>query len=298
MSAALLPFVLFFCVFHAQEIPVTYGCIDSSSSNYPVTGNYSFYLDWESHSIWIQETDGETYIVYFDNNLGNMYQAFGLYKCDTRELYTEQVEEMNEKSPAVLVGCQGAPVLFCPALDSDDALSLIDGMSAADGSLDWIPDQYQDFYQCPHWFNYDDDMSWPTRASLSFLQNEYCPSTDSGTNNGVNNNVVAGTGQKTQTGTDSQKKKTVSGATLAVLWSLLGVFIAACLVFIGIFIHKWKHRHIEQVHVGLTNKDVELEQEDPTVQQATFETLDVDKIPITTAEDGIDGNETHQEINV
>jgi len=71
----------------------------------------------------------------------------------------------------------------------------------------------------------------------------------------------------------------------------VGSVYGACLVLIGYFIHKWMHRHIEQVHVGLTNKDIELEQEDPTMQKATFETLDVD-------EDGADGNETQQEVNV
>jgi len=294
----LLVALLFLCI-HAQN--VTHGCIDSSTSDYPVEGNYSWYIDWDSHSIWIQQTEGETYIIYFDDNLGNMYQAFGLYKCDTMELYTEQVEEMNEKSPAVLVGCQGAPVLFCPALDGDDAMTLAyDGMNAADGSLDWIPDEYEHFYQCPYWFDYDADMNYPTMATMSFLKNEYCASTDNGFDNGVGSDVVAGSGQKTQTGTDSESERTVSDTTQAILWSLLGVLMLVCLVLAGYFIHKWMHRHIEQVHVGLTNKDIELEREDPTLQKTTFETLDVDQVPIAAAEDGtgVDGNETQQEVNV
>jgi len=272
---------------------VTYGCVEESSSRFPVEGNYSWYQDWESHSIWIQQTEGETYIVYFDTSLGNMYQAFGLYKCDSIEQYTEQVEEMNEKSPKVLMYCQGSPVVFCPALDEDDAIALgVDGMNANDGSFDWIPDAYYHFYECPYWFDYEEDMSYPSISSLTFQQKQYCPA-DSGNSNPGSK---AGAGQKVNTGTDAETKRKIDGTTLAILWTLLGLFIAACLVFIGVFVHKWKHRHVEQVHVNLRNKEVDLE-EDPTMQKGQFDTLDINdnQVPIATAEDG---HETRQEVAV
>lgn len=295
MLSQLLLFVATLTSITAQDV-TRYGCVDSSSSSFPVEGNYSWYTDYASHSIWIQQTEGEAYIVYFDTSLGNQYQAFGLYKCDSSDLYTEQVEEMNEKSPAVLMYCQGTPVVFCPALDEADAIALsVDGMNANDGSFDWIPENYTHFYECQHWFDYEEDMSYPSIASLSFQQNEYCPSDTAGSSNpGA---AVVAPGQKTNTGTDAENKRKIDGTTLAILWTLLGLFIAACLVFIGVFLHKWKHRHVEQVHVNLRNKDVEVE-EDPTIQKGQFATFDDEhQVPIANADD--DGQTTpRQEVAV
>ena len=109
----------------------------SFPSHFNTTQTYSHYIDWDGMSIWIQQTDGEAYIFYFEESLGNEYEAWGLYKCDLASYYMDQADESSDKSPATKEGCQGDPVVFCPALDDDDANSLGDGQSPSDGTLDY-----------------------------------------------------------------------------------------------------------------------------------------------------------------
>merc|ERR1712217_451512 len=71
-------------------------------------------------SIWIQNSSDEAYIIYFEENLGNMYQAWGLWKCDQAYYYTEYADESSDKYPGNKDGCSGDPVVFCPALGEDD----------------------------------------------------------------------------------------------------------------------------------------------------------------------------------
>ena len=125
-------------------------------------------------------------------------------------------------------------------------------------------------------------MSYPTgQFSLSFEQNEYCAAEEVDTLGGSS---VAAPGQKVNTGSDSEETRQIDGTTLAILWSLLGVFMVGCLVFIGIYLYKWKHSKVEQVHVNLNSKELDLE-EDPTTVKGTFETLDVNQVPIVAAGD-------------
>merc|ERR1712228_626968 len=150
----------------------SYGCIEASST--VIDGNYTKYADWNNHSIWLKNAMSETYVIYFEKYLGGPYAAFGVYSCESMSTYTDTVDQMIEKSPALVMGCKGTPIIFCPALDADDANSLMDGMSATDGSLDWI--HIYDFYDCDKWFVYDENENYPTSASLSFVENEWCES--------------------------------------------------------------------------------------------------------------------------
>ena len=111
--------------------------------------NYSYYDDAaDGKAIWTQigqlSQSFEAYIFYFEENLGNTYEAWALYKCDLLDYYTDQADESNDKSPATKENCNSDPVLFCPALDDDDANSLYDGASPSDGELNYdaslVPD--------------------------------------------------------------------------------------------------------------------------------------------------------------
>merc|ERR1712130_375545 len=115
-------------------------------------------------------------------------------------------------------------------------------------------------------FDYDADSTYASIASLSFEKNQFCTTAE------IDSGASVGRGQKTNTGTDSETEKKIDSTTLAILWSLLLVFIVACLVFTGVYIYKWKHKHVASVHVNLHSKEVDLE-EDPTVKKGSFGTL-------------------------
>merc|ERR1712228_161296 len=205
----------------------SYGCIEASST--VIDGNYTKYADWNNHSIWLKNAMSETYVIYFENNLGGQYMggpyaAFGVYSCESMSTYTDTVDQMIEKSPALVMGCKGTPIIFCPALDTDDANSLMDGMSATDGSLDWI--HIYDFYDCDKWFVYDENENYPTSASLSFVENEWCESEE---NDDANNNDLV---------------------------IVVAIFVIFCIAAIAYFGYKWmKEKKVEETkdsRVGLT----------------------------------------------
>ena len=182
-----------------------------------------------------------------------MYEAFGIFKCDTAEIYMDTVEQMTVKSPTGVMGCVGAPTVFCPALDNDDATSLKDGMGASDGSLDWL--YIRDFYSCNVWFNYIDEQYPTSYATVTFAQNTWCASSSSGTDNGP----TPGAGGTTHVGEDSKKKARMSGTALAILWTSVAVFIVICIVAISYFVYKWRQKKVlsKEQNVGLTEEKEE-----------------------------------------
>jgi len=226
-------------------------CIDDTSSSFDVEGDYHFYTTYGDYaqSIWIQQTSGEAYIIYFDEALGNEYQAWGFYKCDLASYYREFADESTDKSPATKEGCQGEPVLFCPALDDDDANSLGDGQSPADGTLDYNPADFTHFYECSNWFAYENGMSYPSGELLSWTLWYQCDDDDGNSNNGGG---VVGPGEKTDNGSDAVEESKMSSGAKAVLWIILSIFIVACVVFIVYFAYHWKQKHDAELGQSMT----------------------------------------------
>mmetsp|Transcript_45675 Transcript_45675/g.73101 ORF Transcript_45675/g.73101 Transcript_45675/m.73101 type:complete len:287 (-) Transcript_45675:121-981(-) len=250
-----------YCVaVHAQtttstSTPATFGCLDESSSS-KVTGNYSKYTDWKNHSIWIKDTIGETYVVYFDDSIGaNSWKGFGFYKCTSARDYTDAIDQMTEKSPVGVMNCEGIPTIFCPSLSEDDATSLSDGMGTTDGSLDWI--YIEHFYDCQYWYNYDEGTMYPSPATMSFEADTVCVSSDGNSDNNDDNDVIT-PGDKTHTQTDADAKAKMSSSQAAILWSILSIFILICIAAISYFVYRWREKQRTQQsseqNVGLTNE--------------------------------------------
>lgn len=216
-------------------------------------------MDWNSHSIWIQQvTSGEAYVIYFEESIGNSeYQGFGVYSCNSAQLYMNSVEEMSEKSPEGLMDCSGVPDIFCPALGVDDASSLMDGMGPSDGSLDWI--YIKDFYSCVGgWFNYDENQNYPTTATLSFTQNSWCEQ-ETNSNDNDNNNGNVTPGDKTNIGTKNEEKAKMSSTGKAILWICITIFILFCIGAISYFVYKHRQKKLQSAeqNVGLTEEKEE-----------------------------------------
>jgi len=240
---------------------VTYGCIDSSSIS-DIEGNYTQYLVWNNHSIWIQQVEsGAAYVIYFSETIGNSeYQGFGIYLCDSAKVYIDTVEQMSQKSPENLMsdagGCAGVPDIFCPALDVDDASTLMDGMGASDGSLDWI--YIKHFYSCiGGWFDYNENENYPTTASLSFIQSTWCEQDTNNDGSIGGGNVKPG--DKTNIGTTTEEKPKMSSTAKGILWTCVTIFILFCIAAISYFVYKHRQKKLESAeqNVGLTDEKEE-----------------------------------------
>eukprot|EP01083_Nonionella_stella_P051000 135453_1 len=156
------------------------------------------------------------------------------------------------------MGCEGTPILFCPTLNEADSETLIDGMNAADGKLDWLDKNMTDFYNCTHWFVYNEETNYPSTAILSFDENIWCKS-DINDNNTPDNVIPGG---KYDPISDTQKTNRMSDTALTILWSILGVFILLCIAAIIYFIVKWKQKKMlkesnNDSTVGLTQEKEE-----------------------------------------
>jgi len=238
-------------------------CIEDTSSIFSVEGNYSYYTTGSTGSIYIQQTLGQAYIFYFDYSLGNTYEAWGLYSCQSADTYIDQAEDATDKSPATKEDCNSDPVMFCPALDDDDANSLYDGASPADGELNYDADAFPDFYSCTNWFAYESDANYPTSETLELKNSthvSYCISVSSGNNNNGGGSGPT-TGERTDNGSDSESANRMSSGAKAVLWVILSIFIVACVAAACYFGYHWYQKHHMELRQSMTKDQGDLQAE-------------------------------------
>merc|ERR1719273_240628 len=105
-------------------------------------------------------------------------------------------------------------------------------MGMSDGTMDWI--HIYDFYDCGQWFVYDEEQNYPTTASLSFVQNEWCPSEDNGDDN--NDERVIPPGDNTQHNVSSNEERpTMDEDDKTILIVGVAVFVLFCISAIAFF---------------------------------------------------------------
>jgi len=233
-------------------------CVDDTSAVFPVLGNYSHYDDSDGFSIYIQQTLGEAYIFYFEENLGNTYEAWGLYSCQSAFTYEDQADDATDKSPATKENCNSDPVMFCPALDDDDANSLYDGASPSDGELNYDASAFPHFYNCSNWFAYESDANYPTGKTLTWKLNDICYS-DSDNSNNNNNGGSVGPGERTDNASDSESANSMSSGAKAVLWIILSLFIVACVAAACYFGYHWYQKHQTELRQSMTKNQGDIE---------------------------------------
>ena len=103
-------------------------------------------------------------------------------------------------------------------------------------------------YDCTNWFAYESDANYPTRVTLEWNTNptfntSECFVSSSNNNNGGNSGGNVQTGDRTETGTDSESKNQMSSGAKAVLWIILSIFMVLCVAAACYFAYHWKQKH-------------------------------------------------------
>merc|ERR1712083_296095 len=114
-----------------------------------------------------------------------------------------------------------------------------DGQSPADGSLDYDSDSFPHFFNCSNWFAYENDMSYPSAEIVSWNLTASCMD-DADTES---SDEVVAPGEKTNNGSDSESASKMSSGAKAVLWTILSIFIVACIAAACYFGYHWRQKH-------------------------------------------------------
>merc|ERR1719295_1720242 len=174
----------------------------------------------------------------------------------------DYADESSDKSPATKDVCNSDPVLFCPALDDDDANSLYDGASPADGELNYDATAFPHFYACTNWFAYESDANYPTSKTLEYdltwdggntnwdTLGECSSSSNGGNNN--NNNGGGVPGDNVNIGSDTEEESSISSGAKTTLWVILSLFMVACVAAAGYFGYHWYMKHQTELGQSMT----------------------------------------------
>lgn len=204
--------------------------------------NYSKIHTCNQHSLWIKNVSiGEVYVIYFSQALTSTLEGFGFWRCDNAETYLNQIDLADCQSPGTIMGCVGYPTIYCPTLSDQDLSYMIDG-GGADTNLQFL--DISDFYNCSHWFIYDDSSAYDSNTKMTFTYpNEWCISmSDSNSNS---DNIPSGDNTHNISG-DSIDSKGMNSSQKAILWTLITIFIIICIAAIGLIEYRWRKKKLRQ----------------------------------------------------
>ena len=204
--------------------------------------NYSKVHTCNSHSIWIKNISiGESYVIYFSHALTSTLEGFGFYRCDDVDTYLDQIDLKDCQSPATILGCVGSPTIYCPTLTDQDISYMMDG-GGADTNLEFL--DIADFYNCSHWYVYDDSIMYDSTTDMTFgSPNQWCSSSTPNSNN-IDHNIPAG-GNTHRSGISADSDG-MDPKQKAILWILVGVFIFVCIAAIAFIGYRWRKKKLQQ----------------------------------------------------
>ena len=197
--------------------------------------------DCNSHSVWIQDSSVDSYVIYFTTALTSTLEGFGFYKCNSKDDYLTQIDLDNCESPAGILGCSGAPKIYCPTLIEDDISYMMDG-GGADTNLEFL--DIADFYNCSHWFEWDDSSNYDSTTQITFNSpNTWCESTSS-SNSDSNNNVTPGE-HSNPSGDTSDDSNKMDSKQKAILWIFITIFMIICISVIALVGYRWRKKKLQ-----------------------------------------------------